>query len=137
MAADGKSLALTLRAGVKFADGSPLTAEDVKWSLDRARDPKAGAWSSSLASIDTIAVSGDVVTLTLKNPDPTILPALATFNAAILPEKLFEATAGATKEDKAKAFAEKPIGTGPFIMTRMEARRVDDAQAQPLLLEAG
>ena len=31
---------LTLRQGVKFADGSPLTAEDVKWSLDRARDPE-------------------------------------------------------------------------------------------------
>ena len=49
---DGKSLTLTLRQGVKFADGSALTAQDVKWSLDRARDPKAGAWTSSLASID-------------------------------------------------------------------------------------
>src|SRR3954451_16202333 len=46
--ADGKTLTLTLRQGVKFADGAPMTAEDVKWSLDRARDPKAGAWSSSL-----------------------------------------------------------------------------------------
>lgn len=118
MAADGKSLAVTLRPGVKFADGSALTAEDVKWSLDRARDPKAGAWSSSLASIESIAVtSPEVVTLTLKHPDPTLIPALATFNAAILPQKLFEASAGATPEEKAKAFAEKPIGTGPFIMT--------------------
>ena len=58
-----------------------------------------------------------MVMLKLKNPDPTILPALATFNAAILPQKLFESTAGATPEDKAKAFAEKPVGTGPFIMT--------------------
>ena len=47
VAPDGKSVALTLRSGVKFADGSALSAEDVKWSLDRARDPKAGAWSSS------------------------------------------------------------------------------------------
>jgi peptide/nickel transport system substrate-binding protein len=51
---EGKSLMLTLRPDVKFADGTPLTAEDVKWSLDRARDPKAGAWNSSLASIDSI-----------------------------------------------------------------------------------
>ena len=42
---DGKTLTLTLREGVKFADGAALTAEDVKWSLDRARDPKAGAWN--------------------------------------------------------------------------------------------
>jgi len=114
--ADGKAVTLTLRSGVKFADGSPLLASDVVWSLDRARDPKAGAWSGSLASIDRIDAAGDAVTLTLKNPDPTIIPALATFNAAILPQKLFEAAPGATAEDKAKAFAEHPIGTGPFVM---------------------
>ena len=33
---DGKVMTLTLRAGLKFADGSALTAQDVKWSLDRA-----------------------------------------------------------------------------------------------------
>jgi peptide/nickel transport system substrate-binding protein len=115
---DGKSVVLSLRPDVKFADGSPFSAEDVKWSLDRARDPKAGAWNSSLASIDSIEVRDPAtVVLKLKNPDPTILPALATFNSAILPKKLFEATPGANPEEKAKAFAEKPIGTGPFIMT--------------------
>ncbi len=108
---------LTLRPGVKFADGTPLAASDVIWSLDRARDPKAGAWSSSLSSIDRVEASGDAVTLRLKHADPTILPALATFNAAIMPQKLFEAAPGATPEDKARAFAEKPIGTGPFVMT--------------------
>ena len=115
--ADGKTLTLTLRPGVKFADGSPLTANDVKWSLDRARDPKAGAWSSSLASIAGIEASGETVKITLKHPDPTIIPALATFNAAILPQKLFEAASGETPEDKARAFAEKPVGSGPFVLT--------------------
>jgi peptide/nickel transport system substrate-binding protein len=115
---DGQSLVVTLRSGVKFADGTPLTSEDVKWSLDRARDPKAGAWNSSLASIDSIEVKdAGTVLLKLKHPDPTILPALATFNSAIMPKKLFEAASGATPEEKAKAFAEKPIGTGPFVMT--------------------
>ncbi len=112
----GKTLKLTLRQGVKFADGSDLTAADVKWSLDRARDPKAGAWSSLIASIAGVEATGDTVTLTLKAPDPTILPALATFNTSIMPQKLFEAAAGSTPEEKAKAFAEKPVGTGPFIL---------------------
>lgn len=148
VAADGKTVTLTLRDGVKFADGSPLAASDAKWSLDRARDPKAGAWNSSLASIDTIEASGSTVTLHLKYPDPTIEAALATFNAAILPQKLFEAAPGATAEDKAKAFAEHPVGTGPFIMTEwrrgvsMTLKRnphywkmADDAQALPYLDE--
>jgi peptide/nickel transport system substrate-binding protein len=115
---DGKLLVLTLRSNVKFADGSPMTSEDVKWSLDRARDPKAGAWNSSLASIDSIeAKDPTTVALKLKHPDPTLLPALATFNSAILPKKLFEAASGATPDDKAKAFAEKPVGTGPFMLS--------------------
>ncbi|MCP8939423.1 ABC transporter substrate-binding protein [Alsobacter sp. SYSU M60028] len=114
----GKTFTLTLREGVKFSDGTPLTAADVKWSLDRARDPKAGAWNSSLASIDSIeAKEPGTVVLKLKNPDPTLVAALATFNSAIMPQKLFEATPGATPEDKAKAFAEKPVGTGPFMLT--------------------
>ncbi len=114
---DGKTLILALRPDVKFGDGSPLTADDVKWSLDRARDPKAGAWSSSLASIEGIEGSGDSIKIALKHPDPTIIPALATFNAAIMPQRLFEAAPGETPEDKARAFAEKPVGSGPFILT--------------------
>ncbi len=113
---DGKTLTLALRPGVKFADGSPLVADDVAWSLDRARDPKAGAWSTSLASIERVEAAGDTIKLTLKHPDPTIIPALATFNAAIMPHKLFDAALGATPEDKAKAFAEHPVGTGPFVL---------------------
>ncbi|MBV8564329.1 MAG: ABC transporter substrate-binding protein [Methylobacteriaceae bacterium] len=114
VATDGKTVTLTLRSGVKFSDGSPLTPQDVKWSLDRARDPKAGAWNFTLAAVDTIETGPDTVVLKLKHADPTLLPALATFNAAILPQKQFEASSGSSMEEKAKAFAEHPIGTGPF-----------------------
>lgn len=112
----GKTVTLILREGVKFSDGTPLTAEDVVWSLDRARDPKAGPWNSLLASVDRIEGAGSKVVLRMKNPDATIIPVLATFNTAILPKKAFEAMPGATMEDRAKAFGEKPIGTGPFVM---------------------
>ena len=113
---DGKSVTLTLREGVKFADGTPLTAQDVKWSLDRARDPNNGIWNFLIGSIDSIDASGSTVVLNLKHPDPSIVPALATFNTAILPEKQFSAEPGATDADKAKSFAEHPIGTGPFVL---------------------
>src|SRR6478735_1579719 len=93
---DGKTVTLTLREGVKFADGTPLTAQDVKWSLDRARNPNNGIWNELIGSIDSIDADGSTVILKLKHPDPSIIPALATFNTAILPEKKFEAEAGAT-----------------------------------------
>ena len=41
-----------------------------------------------------------------------------------MPQKLFEATPGATDEEKAKAFAEHPIGTGPFMLDELAARRL-------------
>src|SRR3954453_23220520 len=55
---DGSAVSLTLREGLQFSDGTPLTAEDVKWSLDRARDPNNGIWNFLVGSIDQVTVDG-------------------------------------------------------------------------------
>jgi peptide/nickel transport system substrate-binding protein len=115
LAPDGLSMELTLRPNIKFTDGTPILASDVKFSLDRARDPKAGEWNFMLASIQAIeAPVPDRVVLRLAHPDPTLPAALATFNAGILPERAFMAEPGATMEEKANRFALHPIGSGPF-----------------------
>ena len=115
--ADGKTLSLTLREGVKFSNGTPMTAADVKWSLDRAKDPKNGAWNNMVGSIaEVVVVSPTAIDLKLKAPDPTLLAALATFNTGILPGALVDATPGADARAKAIAFAERPIGTGAFMI---------------------
>ena len=111
---DRLSLELTLRPGVKFADGSDLTPTDVVWSLDRARG--TGAWKDLIGSIKAVEPGEGKITIRLDHPDATLLAALATFNTGIMPRKLVEAAPGATVEDKMKAFAEKPIGTGPFML---------------------
>src|SRR5918996_1113686 len=118
---DGTEVTLTLRQGVKFADGLDMTAEDVKWSLDRARNPENGIWNGLIASIDSVDIADPkTIVLKLKNPDPTIIPALAVFNTAILPKALFEAEPGETDAEKANSFAEHPIGTGPFVFESWE-----------------
>jgi peptide/nickel transport system substrate-binding protein len=118
---DGLTFTAKLRPNLKFADGSPLTVEDVKWSLDRARDPKNGTWNFTLESIDSVATQGaDTVVLHLKHPDPALTAALAIFNCSIMSKKLFEATPGATDAEKAKAFAEHPVGSGPFMLDRWQ-----------------
>lgn len=115
---DGLSITLQLRSGVKFADGTPMTVEDVIWSLDRARNPDNGTWTDFLTSIDHVAASGDdAVVVTLKRRDPTILAALATFNAAIMPKTLFLSQDGDDDSAKATRFADHPVGTGPFMLT--------------------
>ena len=113
---DGKTVTLTLRPNLKFADGSPLGLSDVKWSLDRASTKgPGGEFQFLLASIESVETQGDnTVILHLKTPDPTILAALATFNAGIMSEKLMMAAPGANLEEKSKNFAEHPMGSGPF-----------------------
>lgn len=113
----GKDLRLTVRTDVKYADGSPLTLDDIVWSLNRARVPDKGAWSFLLSSISGVeAVGPDQIVVHLKQPDLTILPALTTFNTSVMPRKLVEAEPGATIDDKARSFANHPVGSGPFMM---------------------
>ena len=115
---DGLAVTLTVRDGVKFADGTPLQLSDVKWSLDRARNPENGHWNEFLSAIDVIEIVGsNQIVLRLKRQDPAILAALASFNTSIMPEKLFMAEAGSTDEEKAKSFSTHPIGTGPFVLS--------------------
>ena len=103
----------------------------MKWSLDRARNPKNGIWNFLLGigRLGRDRGAADTVVLKLKHPDPTLIAALATFNTAILPQKRLRGAPGATDEEKAKAFAEHPVGTGPFMFdswqrgTRMALER--------------
>jgi peptide/nickel transport system substrate-binding protein len=118
VSADGTTVTLKLRPDLKFGDGSALQVSDVKWSLDRARNKETGGdfafLLEAVANIET--PSADTVVITLAHADPAILQALATFNAGIVPEKLFMAAPGADVNAKAQSFAEKPIGSGPFMM---------------------
>ena len=130
---DGKTVTFTMRPGIKFADGSPIEPSDVKWSLDRARNKETGGdfafLLSSIASVET--VGNDKIAIHLSHPDPVLLQALATFNAGIMPEKLVEAAPGATLLEKSKNFAEKPIGSGPFMLTSWKRNNEMDFARNP------
>lgn len=68
---DPRTIVFTLRDDVTFWDGSPMTADDVVYSIDRNRDPRLGGyWIATLSSIDTVAATGRYeVTIRLKRPD--------------------------------------------------------------------
>lgn len=118
---DGLTVTLKLRDGIKFSDGSPITVADVAWSLKRAAKPDNGIWGFLVSAIQDITSTDDgTITITLNRADPSIIPALSVFNTAILPQKLFEAAAGATDAEKAQAFSEHPVGSGPFVLESWE-----------------
>lgn len=68
---DPKTWIYRLREGVTFHDGSPLTAEDVVFSLKRNLDPAAGSfWSGAFAKVAAIEATGPLeVTVRLSAPD--------------------------------------------------------------------
>src|SRR5215468_5513631 len=76
---EGKTMTFRLRPNLKFADGSPLTTDDVKWSLERAADKTTGGqFQFLLESITGVDAPDDgTVILRLKRQDPTMLQALA------------------------------------------------------------
>ncbi|MGW1890907.1 ABC transporter substrate-binding protein [Streptomyces sp. NPDC002004] len=76
----------TLRSGLAFGDGSPVTASDVKFSIDRVRAINSDSGVSGLlSSIDTVETQGeDKVIFHLKTPDATFPFKLATPVAGIV-----------------------------------------------------
>ncbi|ARX82301.1 MULTISPECIES: ABC transporter substrate-binding protein [Streptomyces] len=80
--------ACTLRKDLKFADGKPLTASDVKFSIERVRDMKVANSSGVdglVSNVETIEVQGDRgVVFHLKSPDATFPYKLATPIAGIV-----------------------------------------------------
>ncbi|WP_271950020.1 ABC transporter substrate-binding protein [Ruegeria faecimaris] len=120
---DGKTVSLTLREGIKFANGTPMSGDDVVFSLDRARNPDLSPWAGLLGSIDAVTADGNAITVALGSPDPTILSMLATFNTAIVSKAAFEAAEGATDQEKSAAiFAATAagVGSGPFYLCGFE-----------------
>jgi peptide/nickel transport system substrate-binding protein len=83
-----------LRPGVKFQDGTPLTAADVKFSLDRYHDPKVGAYAGSyytdVKSVDITGPSQITVRLTGPYSQWQYVPAM-TAAAAIVSKSFVQA----------------------------------------------
>ena len=99
---DGKLITITLRPDATWHDGSPVTAEDIKWSLDRAVSAKSLAppqlSTGSLTSPDQFKItSPTTLTVTLEKPDRLALANLCVPYAIMINSKL--AKQHATPED--------------------------------------
>ncbi|MEO8828561.1 ABC transporter substrate-binding protein [Lapillicoccus sp.] len=103
--ADGMTLTMKLRPGLKFADGSALDSTDVKYSLDKINtEATAAVARSSLASVASVAAPDPTtVVLTMKSPDASLPANLASVNMAIL-----------SSTDTETALQTKPNGSGPY-----------------------
>jgi peptide/nickel transport system substrate-binding protein/oligopeptide transport system substrate-binding protein len=121
---DGLTYTFKLRKGVKFTNGREVVASDVKYSIERAVNPKTqgpgagffgsikgyeevtGSKTSTLEGIET--PDDATVIFHLSRPDATFLHVLAINFASVVPHEAVEAAGG--------DFGKKPVGSGTFML---------------------
>ena len=102
---DGLGYTFNLHSGVKYHDGSDMTASDVVWSLNRARaEDSTNAQKGLFASIENVeALDDTTVVVTLSAPNGNFLFNMAWGDAVVLNEG-----------DDVEALKTAPNGTGAF-----------------------
>src|SRR5881409_1770191 len=107
MSPDGLGYEFVLRRGVKFHNGEPVTAEDVKRSEERYRGAGAGPFKTRITAIET--PDPGRVRFRLKQPWPDFLTFYASATGAgwIVPKKYVEKVGE-------EGFKKAPVGAGPY-----------------------
>ncbi|MFB9950725.1 ABC transporter substrate-binding protein [Rhizobium puerariae] len=116
---DGLTYTFHLRHDATFHDGRPVTAEDVKWSLDRAVLGKVTGRSQlqtgSLTDAEQFSVVDEhTFQIKLKQPDRLVLPNLASMFAPIYNSKLVREKAGAAEPWGETWLKENTAGGGAY-----------------------
>lgn len=112
---DGKGWLITLKPDLKFSNGAPLTAEDVAFTYNSAA--KGGGKIDMGNFVSAKVLSPTEVAITLSAPQSTFVNVLGSLGIV-------------SKQDyDAKAYAQKPVGAGPY-------RLVSFLPGQQLVVEA-
>jgi peptide/nickel transport system substrate-binding protein len=106
-AADGKTLTIPLRQGVKFHDGTEFNAEAVKFSLERNANLPGSQRKSDIASLDKVEIVDPfTIRLTLHNPFAPFLAQLTDRAGMMMSPRAVQALG--------EKFGTQPVCAGPF-----------------------
>jgi peptide/nickel transport system substrate-binding protein len=98
-------LVLTIRDGVKWSDGKPMTAEDVAYTYNLLKNTPA--LNINALPFDTVSASGNKVTATFKSPQ--FVNQVDILSTVVVPEHQWS-----TFKDPATDTVKDPVGTGPY-----------------------
>ncbi len=119
-----------LNPAAKFSDGSPVTGDDVKWSLERLQNIKGGA-SYLMTGLKSITVPDPhTVVITMAAPNSELIGILSATYTGIINSKLAIAhgandhSDAATSDTADKWFLSHSAGSGAFTL---QSYRADDA----------
>lgn len=108
---DGLTYTFVMRPDLSFHDGSPITLDDVVFSLDYARRD-VSVWAVSYANVTTIEANeaNNAVVVTLSSPDPFLLEKLSSIGGSgIYPEAVVTEYG-----DEFATTVENTVGSGPY-----------------------
>ena len=133
---DAKTFTFTLKDGLKFSDGSPLTSADVVFSLNRLKNLKAGP-SSLVTNLSFEAKDDKAVVVTSSVADPNVPTIMAMdFTAVVNSAKAkakgaTDAADAATTDQAAAAFNQESMGSGPYTLESFDAASAVVLNANP------
>lgn len=110
-APDGLSWTFKLRQGVKWHDGKPFSAADVKFTLENIVNPKVNAlFRSNLSGLKEVQIVNDETVKLILNKPYSSLPIQLGYNIVMAPKHLLDGQDLNILTD----YVQNPIGTGPF-----------------------
>lgn len=122
--ADGLTVTIKLRQGIKFADGTELNAEAVKKSLDRHLTLATSPRKSELGPIKAVAATDpQTVTITLQQPFAPLAAALADRAGMVMSPKALDALG--------EKFASGPVCVGPYKFAKRVPQSAIELEKDP------
>jgi peptide/nickel transport system substrate-binding protein len=112
LAEDGRGVTLVLKEGLLWNDGEPVTAEDIKFTVEWVQDPaNASTNKTTFDVIESVEVVDELTAqVTFKEPNPFWFEPFVTYvTGTLYPKHVLEA--GPEAHD---AFLMNPVGTGPY-----------------------
>lgn len=109
---DGLTYTYTLREGLKWSDDEPLTADDIAWNVNTARDQEWDNMLSTVVNLEATVIDDRNVQITSTVPDPK----LPNMDIYLLPKHIWEDIA--IDYDSAVEYdALDGVGSGPFVIS--------------------
>lgn len=127
---DGKTYTFTLRDGIKFHNGNPVTVEDVKYSIEKCAGNGTGEpLISAFSVIESVETPDEqTIVINLSEAQDSFLAVLSTVQAAIVPADVDD-------------LETNPVGTGPYkfasrsLQENVILQRFDEYWGEPANIE--
>ena len=114
----GRTITFTIRSGVKWSDGQPLTPADVAYTFNLIGQNPAANYSGVPQMTNAATVRGDTVSLNFASPAYQSVTSIAG-STLIVPEHIWSKVS-----NPAKAIITDPIGSGPYVLKSYSSQLV-------------